>query len=79
MRYVTYFLYDICGGFLWVWSMVVLGYTLGRTVPNIDKRIHYVIAAVIVASFIPAVYHWWKTRQPKNAVRIGGAEPDNET
>lgn len=79
MPYLTYFLYDICGGLLWVWGMVLLGYTLGRTVPNIDKRIHYVIAAVIVASFIPAVYHWWKTRQPKNnAVRIGGAEPENE-
>lgn len=63
MRYRAYLAYDIAGGFLWVWGMTLLGYTLGRTVPNIDKRIHYVIAAVIVASFIPAVYHAWQQRK----------------
>jgi membrane-associated protein len=63
MRYLRYFLFDIAGGILWVWSTVLLGYTLGRTVPNIEKRIHYVIAAVIVASLIPAAYHAWKRRQ----------------
>jgi membrane-associated protein len=63
MRYRVYLAYDIVGGFLWVWGMTLLGYTLGRTVPNIDKRIHYVIAAVIVASFIPAVYHASKQRK----------------
>ncbi len=47
MNYTRYLLFDIAGGFLWVWSMILLGYTLGSTVPNIDKRIHYVIAVVI--------------------------------
>jgi membrane-associated protein len=63
MNYVRYLIYDIVGGFLWVWSMILLGYTLGRTVPNIDKRIHYVIAAVIVVSLIPAAYEAWKSRR----------------
>lgn len=76
MRYRTYFLFDIVGGFLWVWSMILLGYTLGRTVPNIDKRIHYVIAAVIVASLLPAVIHAWKSRQTKIPPRVNSAESD---
>jgi membrane-associated protein len=63
MPYLRYFLFDVAGGILWVWSTVLLGYTLGRTVPNIEKRIHYVIAAVIVASLIPAAYHAWKRRR----------------
>ncbi len=63
MKYAHYLAYDIAGGILWVWSTVLLGYGLGRTVPNIDKRIHYVIAAVIVASFMPAVYHALKSRR----------------
>ena len=71
MGYLSYFLYDICGGVLWVWSMVLLGYTLGRTVPNIDKKIHYVIAGVIVASLIPAAYHAWKSRVQKGASAAG--------
>jgi membrane-associated protein len=62
MSYSRYLVYDVFGGFLWVWSMTLLGYTLGRSVPNIDKRIHYVIAAVIVASLLPAAYSAWKAR-----------------
>ena len=60
MSYPRYLAYDIAGGFLWVWGMVLLGHTLGRTIPNIDKRIHYVIAAVVVASLIPAALSAWK-------------------
>jgi membrane-associated protein len=62
MKYSRYLAYDIVGGFLWVWGMVLVGYTLGRTVPNVDKRIHFIIAGVIVLSLIPAAYHAWKAR-----------------
>ena len=67
MSYPRYLAYDVAGGFLWAWGMILLGFTLGRTIPNIDKKIHIVIAAVIVASFIPAVYHAWKAREKKPA------------
>lgn len=62
MTYKRYLLFDIAGGILWVWAMVLLGYTLGRTVPNVDKKIDYIIVAVVVASLIPAAYHAWKSR-----------------
>jgi membrane-associated protein len=78
MRYPVYLAYDVCGGLLWVWSMILLGYTLGRTVPNIDKRIHYVIAAVIVASLMPAAYHAWKTRAQKSTPPMKRPAPENE-
>lgn len=63
MTYKRYLLFDVVGGVLWVWGMVLLGYTLGRTVPNVDSKIQYIIAAVIVISFLPAVYHAWKSRR----------------
>jgi membrane-associated protein len=78
MNYSRYLLYDIVGGFAWVWGMILLGYTLGRTVPNIDKRIHYVIAAVIVVSLIPAMYHALKARQKNNAAPLGRPQPEEE-
>jgi membrane-associated protein len=62
MSYRRFLLYDILGGLLWVWGMVLVGYTLGRTVPNIDKRIHYIIAAVIVVSLLPVAHQAWKAR-----------------
>jgi membrane-associated protein len=78
MKYSRYLAFDIVGGFSWVWGMTLLGYTLGRTVPNIDKRIHYIIAAVIVISFMPAAYHAWKVRRQKSAPAIKGVSAEAE-
>lgn len=75
MPYRRYLAYDIAGGCLWVWSTVLLGYTLGRAVPNIDKRIHYVIAAVIVASLMPAAWHAWKQHKGNRPPTGGGVDP----
>jgi len=63
MKYSRYLAFDIVGGFMWVWGMTLLGYTVGKADKNIDKHIHYLIAAVIVASFMPAAYHTWKVRR----------------
>ncbi|MGD0957677.1 MAG: VTT domain-containing protein [Candidatus Acidiferrales bacterium] len=78
MSYARYLAYDIFGGLLWVWGMVLVGYTLGRTVPHVEKRIHYIIAAVIVLSLIPAAYHALKARRPKPTVPLKQAEPEGE-
>jgi len=78
MSYSRYLLYDIFGGFLWVWSMTLLGYTLGRSVPNIDKRIHIVIAAVVVASLLPAAYSAWKARSQSHAIPPTRAKAEEE-
>jgi membrane-associated protein len=53
MSYGRYFSYDVAGGFLWVGSMILGGYFLGRQIPNISENIHYVIAAVIFLSLLP--------------------------
>jgi membrane-associated protein len=66
MSYGRYLVYDIAGGIGWVWSMTLLGYSLGRTIPNIDKRMHYVIAIVILLSLMPAAYQAWKARSRKS-------------
>jgi membrane-associated protein len=55
MPYSRYLVFDIFGGVFWVGAMILGGYSLGRSVPNIGQRIHYVIAAVIVLSMLPAV------------------------
>jgi len=62
MSYARYLTYDVCGGFLWVWGMILVGYTLGRTVPHIDSKIHYVIAVVIILSLLPAGIHALRVR-----------------
>lgn len=63
MPYSRYLTYDIFGGILWVGSMILGGYALGRSIPDIGKKIHYVIAVVIVLSLLPAVISVWRERQ----------------
>jgi len=55
MRYARYLVYDIVGGCIWCGSTILGGYFLASFVPNISQRIHYVIAAVVVLSFLPAI------------------------
>src|SRR5580704_13699574 len=55
MPYPRYVMFDIVGGIAWVSATVLGGYYLGRTVPNISHRIHYVIIVVAVVSILPAV------------------------
>jgi membrane-associated protein len=55
MPYSRYLLFDICGGTLWVGTMILGGFFLGRSVPNIGQRVHYVILVVAALSILPAV------------------------
>ena len=63
MPYSRYLLFDIFGGMFWVGAMILGGYSLGRSVPNIGQRIHYVIAAVVVVSLLPAVISVLRARR----------------
>jgi membrane-associated protein len=67
MAYGRYLGYDIFGGIFWVGAMILGGYTLGRSVPNIGKYIHYVIAVVVLVSILPAVIGILKSRKTKPA------------
>jgi membrane-associated protein len=71
MPYGRYLLYDIFGGICWVGAMILGGFFLGRSVPNIGSRIHYVIAVVVVVSILPAIIGVLRTR---NAAAQTGKE-----
>jgi membrane-associated protein len=62
MEYRRFVAYNVIGGFLWVWSMSLLGYSLGHMVPDIDRHIHVVIAVVIFLSILPAIIEYVRSR-----------------
>jgi membrane-associated protein len=63
MRYRTFVVFNIVGGTLWVFSTVLLGYSVGSVIPNVDQYLHLVIGAVIVLSLIPIALEWSKHRR----------------
>ena len=75
MPYARYLGYDIFGGILWVGSMILGGYFLGRSVPNIGQRIHYVIAIVVLLSIMPAFIGAWRAHKAGRASGDSGSQP----
>lgn len=63
MAYPKFLVYNLAGGVGWVMSMTLAGYFLGRSVPHIEKQIHWVIAVVIVLSFLPILKEWISARR----------------
>ena len=62
MSYRTFLTYSVLGGTVWIWSMLFIGYFLGRLVPGIDKHIEKVILVVIFLSILPGIISWLKER-----------------
>ena len=76
MPYYRYLIYDIFGGTFWVGSMILGGYSLGRSVPNISQRIHYVIAIVIFLSLLPAIIGALRARRSASSSSSGTSTGD---
>src|SRR5258708_12536583 len=53
MSYPSYLAFDIFGGIFWVGAMILGGYSLGPSVPNLRQRIHYLIPLAIILSLLP--------------------------
>jgi len=72
MPYTRYLVFDIFGGIFWVGAMILGGYTLGHSVPNIGQHIHYVIAVVVILSVMPAIVSILRARRQLNVTRTPG-------
>lgn len=63
MDYRKFLFYNVAGGILWIISMTLVGFILGRSIPNIEKKIHWVIAVVIFLSILPIIKEWLHSRK----------------
>jgi membrane-associated protein len=67
MNYRRFVSFNVLGGVLWVWSMVLIGYSLGSSMPNfVDKYLHFIIAGVIFLSILPAIIEVIRQRKGKS-------------
>ncbi|MBI1974413.1 MAG: VTT domain-containing protein [Candidatus Zambryskibacteria bacterium] len=62
MKYKTFFTYNIIGGILWSVGFTLLGFSLGKTFPQIQDYIFWAIGIIVLASLIPMAIEWWKNR-----------------
>ncbi|MBI2094890.1 MAG: VTT domain-containing protein [Candidatus Omnitrophica bacterium] len=62
MSYGKFLSYNVFGGIFWVLGMTSVGFFLGRSIPDIDRHLHLVIAVVVAVSFLPIFFEWFRSR-----------------
>ena len=76
MAYRTFLTFNVAGGIGWVSSMTLVGYFLGRSIPDIERHVHWVIAIVIILSLLPILNEWRSSRrQASRSVRSPAQSP----
>ncbi|MEI6480272.1 MAG: VTT domain-containing protein [bacterium] len=60
MYYSKFISYNVIGGLLWGGGITLLGYSLGASVPNIDKYLLPIIVVIVLTSFIPILFEMLK-------------------
>lgn len=59
----TFALWQILGGLLWTIGLVLAGYALGASVPNVDHYLLPIIAAIVALSLIPVALELLHSRR----------------
>lgn len=67
MSFRLYTAYNVLGAVLWIWSMLFIGYFLGRYIPGIENHITKVILVVIFLSLLPGIISWQRERSRATA------------
>ncbi|GAA1360815.1 DedA family protein [Streptomyces beijiangensis] len=73
----TFTLWQTIGGVVWTVGLVLGGYALGSSVPNVDKYLLPVIALVVVISLIPLALELIRSRNRSRARARSGAGQTN--
>ena len=68
MRYRTFLAFNVIGGLGWVAGMTLAGFWLGRSIPDIERHIHWVIGIVILVSFLPILHEWRQSRRQHDII-----------
>jgi membrane-associated protein len=65
MRYRTFLVYNIAGGLSWTAGLLLMGYYLGRLVPDVDRYLLPVIGLIVLVSIVPSLWHLYQERPRK--------------
>ena len=79
MPYRRFVVFNIVGGFLWVFSMILSGYFLGNILKSrfgidLDEHIEWVVIIVVALSLTPAVIEFLKSRREKARAQASNVE-----
>jgi membrane-associated protein len=77
MKFRTFFTFNVLGAFLWVWSMLGIGYFVGNYIPGVDQHIEIVVIIVVFISLLPGLISGYRSRRTKTSEdepRVGSGQ-----
>ncbi|HEV2802206.1 MAG TPA: VTT domain-containing protein [Pyrinomonadaceae bacterium] len=79
MPYRQFVFFNIFGGFLWVFSMILTGYFLGGAVERafgirLEDHIEKVVVVVVALSLLPPVIEYFKARREKAKLKAAASD-----
>jgi membrane-associated protein len=69
MPYRRFLAYNVVGGALWAIGLPVLGYFLGRAIPDVDRYLLPIIVGIVVLSVLPTIAHVFRTAEDRARLR----------
>jgi membrane-associated protein len=72
-----FFFWSAFGAVLWVLSITLLGFFLGRRFPALGQNIDYAVVAILLFSVIPVAYEWWKHRRNGRTAKASTPQADS--
>jgi membrane-associated protein len=76
MEFRAFTAYNVLGGLLWIWSMLFLGYFLGRYVPGIGEHVEIMILVIVFVSILPGIIGWIRQSRAGRAAAKAEGGPD---
>ena len=74
MEFRTFITFNVLGAFIWVWSMVGIGYFLGSYIPGIDQHIEIVVVIVVFISILPGIISGYRARRAQRSANTPAVE-----
>jgi len=78
MHYPTFLIFNVLGGFIWACGIPLAGYYLGKQIPSIDRYLLPIVAAIVIVSVLPTVFHVIKGERGGKAREPAGARLEAE-
>lgn len=63
MSWGRYTAYNLIGAVLWASAVPLLGYYLGRSIPNAEQYILPIVGLIVLISLLPGIVHFLKRRR----------------
>ena len=70
MSYPRFAMWNVTGGLVWVFALVLAGYWFGR-IPVVQENFETVILGIVAVSVMPLVFEWLRARRAQ--ARLGAA------